>query len=106
MSWAPTVLAGVVCFALIWGIARQGIGSGADFVIRYRPRGRTTVRGRVAAAKVGGVSAFFAQDLKPSGTVTVKGRRMAGGLLRLEVTGALNAFDRQRVRNFLLEHLR
>jgi hypothetical protein len=65
-----------------------------------------TVRGRVAAAKVGGVSAFFAQDVKPRGAVTVKGRRGAGGLLRLEVTGPLNAFDRQRVRNFLLEHLR
>jgi hypothetical protein len=106
MSWALTGLVGIACAALIWGVARQGMGLGADFVIRYRPRGRTTVQGKLAAAKVGGVSAFFAQDLKPKGTVTVKGRRGAGGLLRLEVSGPLNAFDRQRVRNFLLEHLR
>jgi hypothetical protein len=106
MSSVPVLLVGVVCLALLWGVAREGMGMGADFVIRYRPRGRTTVRGRIPAAKVVGLRDFFVRDLKPAAAVTVKGYRSRAGMPRLQVTGPLNAFDRQRLRNFVLEHLR
>lgn len=78
----------------------------ADFVIRHRPGSRTTVRGRLPRAKVGAIAEFFSRDLDPRGPVTVRGHWGPGRSLRLEFAGPLGAADRQRARNFLLEHLR
>lgn len=78
----------------------------SDFEIRHRPGARTTVRGRLPRAKVGGIAEFFNRDLAPAGPVTVRGRWGPGRSLRLEFAGPIGAADRQRARNFLMEHLR
>ncbi len=78
----------------------------ADFVIRHRPGGPTRVRGRVPAAKLGAIAEFFADDLRPPGGVTVRGRFGPARSLRLRIAGPLDAGRRQQVRNFLTDLLR
>jgi hypothetical protein len=106
MNGVIVLIGAVACGALLWGIARAGLGPGSDFVIRYRPGRRATVRGRLPASKFAGLSAFFARDLCPRGAVTVRGRWGTGRMLRVQISGQLNAFERQRVRNFLIDYLR
>jgi hypothetical protein len=78
----------------------------ADFVIKCRPGGRVSVRGRIAKAKMGAIKQFFAQDLGSPHRVTVRGTFGPGRSLRLRVFGRLSAAQRQRMRNFLVAHLR
>lgn len=79
---------------------------GADVTIRYRPGSGTTVRGRVARAKHGAIAEFFGRDLRPGGAVTVRADRGPNRSYRFRFSGALTPFQRQRARNFLLEHLK
>jgi hypothetical protein len=65
----------------------------------------------VPAVKVGGLVAFFDRDLRPPGLVTVRGSwgrkpLKSRGAPRFRFAGSLPAGERQRVRNFLMEHLR
>jgi hypothetical protein len=107
MNGGPLYLiVAVLCVFLLWGIARVGMGARADFVIRYRPGGKTTVSGRVPAGRAGESAEFFRRDLRPSGPVTVRGTFDEGRRLRVTFSGTLNAFERQRVRNFLVERVR
>ena len=92
--------------AVIASLIRAGVSLSSDFVIRHRPGAGTKVRGRVPAAKVGAIAEFFARDLKANGPVTVRGSLRPGQPLQLRISGALDAFRRQRIRNFLLELLR
>lgn len=94
------VAAGVALVA-----ALRGWRPGSHFVIRYR-RGDVRVRGQVPSRKVGLIREFFARDLRPPGGVTVAGRYGNQRALRLSISGTLSPAQRQRVRNFLLEHLR
>ena len=77
----------------------------AQVAIHHRPGERTRIKGKVTPAKKAAIAEFFARDLKPSGPVTVFGGR-AGGTLQFRAYGLGDRRDRQRVRNFLLEHLR
>jgi hypothetical protein len=78
----------------------------ADFAIRRRSDGRVEVRGRIPGSKAGAIRAFFADDLGPAGPLTVRGSYGRGRAPRLHFAGSLTAGQRQRARNFLLEHLR
>lgn len=80
--------------------------SPGDFEVRYRRDGKTVVKGQVPRAKHGAIREFFERDLKPSGPALVRGRKRKGRLPRLEIAGALDAKERQRLRNFLIECLR
>ena len=77
----------------------------SDFVIQVRPGHRVSVRGRLPRSKSSGIVGFFARDLDATGPVTVRGTRGSSGL-RLKFSGAIGPQDRQRVRNFLVDHLR
>lgn len=92
----------------IWGHAALRLAPG-DVLIRYRPGRRAEVRGRVPASKQAGIAAFLAHDLRPGGPLTIRGRFGPGpagrGPLRLAIAGRLSAGDRQRLRNFLVQHL-
>ena len=107
--WSPA-LAGLVAAAVVLpvliALGRAAAGVGADFVIRYRPSSGTTVRGRVPRAKVGAIAAFFDRDLRPAGPVVVRGAWDRGRALRLQFSGPLSPSQRQRARNFLVDHLR
>ena len=81
----------------------------ADFTIRYRPGRGARVRGLVPRSKVAGIAGFFAHDIAVSGPVKVRGfwlGRRPGGGLRLRISGPIAPADHQKVRNFLLAHLR
>jgi hypothetical protein len=77
----------------------------SDFTIRHRPGKPITVRGRVARSKIPAIGEFFARDLDLTGPATVRGS-WAGPALRLRISGNLGPSQKQRVRNFLFEHLR
>lgn len=77
----------------------------SDFTIRHRPGGPVVVRGRIARSKVPAIAEFFARDLRPSGPVAVRGS-WVDRALRLRITGELSPDQTQRVRNFLMYHLR
>jgi hypothetical protein len=103
----PLVVGFVLAAALLAVAAyTRGWRPGSDFVIRYRGGGDVRVRGQVPLGKAALIREFFARDLRPSGGVTVHGRYGAKRALKLSISGALSAGQRQRVRNFLLEHLR
>ncbi len=106
VNGAIAAVAALASVVLIAAIVREALGGSSDFQIRHRPRGRTTVRGQVSSGKIGGIAAFFDRDLAPSGPVTVRGTWGPGRTLRLKVDGRLSAAERQRVRNFLMQHLR
>lgn len=99
------VLAAIVGSVAVLVLLRKRLPRpGGDFEIRHRPGGRAAVRGRVPASKLGAIRSFFERDLDPSGPVTVRGTfgpppRRA---LRLDITGPLDAGQRQQVRNFLI----
>lgn len=78
---------------------------GADFVIRVRPGRPVAVRGRLPRSKIPGIAEFFGRDLRETRAATIRGSR-AGGTLRLRFSGVIGPGDRQRARNFLLDHLR
>ena len=77
---------------------------GGDFVIRAGPQRPVSVRGRLPHAKVHGIVEFFAHDCRPPGRSTIRGW-LGDGPMRLKFSGPISAGDRQRVRNFLLDHL-
>ena len=77
----------------------------SDFILRHKPGGPVVVRGRIARSKVPTITEFFARDLSPSGPVAVRGS-WGGRVLRLRISGDLGADQKQRVRNFLMHHLR
>lgn len=83
----------------------SGLKGSDDLAIRYRPERAVRVRGRVPRSRVPGIVAFFARDLRPVGAATVRGT-LRGGAWHLRFTSGLTAAERQRVRNFLAEHLR
>ncbi len=84
-----------------------GLFSPSDFTILWRPGRPVVVRGRVARAKMPGIVQFFSRDLNLSGPLTVRGNRgRPPGSLRLRFAGEIGAGDRQRVRNFLMAHLK
>jgi len=76
-----------------------------DFAVLYRPGRPVRVRGRIAKAKVPAIAGFFSRDLNPGRAVMVRGIRR-GKELRLQISGGLSPEAKQRVRNFLMEHLR
>jgi hypothetical protein len=83
---------------------RASLG-GSDFVIRYRPDRPVEVRGKVPASKVGAISSFLAHDLQPAGPVTIRGSWGPRRSLRLLIDGALDAGQRQCIRNVLIDLL-
>lgn len=91
---------------LLSGLGRlfSPLGPG-DFIIQYRPNHPISVRGTIAKGKVAGIAGFFDHDLRLSGTVTIRGTK-GRGPMRLDISGYLNKVEAQRVRNFLMEHLR
>lgn len=104
-----TVLGLIVLAAIVpvlIGVMRAGLdGVGAEFVIRHRPGSGTTVRGRVPRSKHAQIAAFFDRELAPGRQVSVAGHRVRGRALRLEISGGLNPFQRQRIRNYLVDLL-
>jgi hypothetical protein len=90
--------------ALAWLEALGDRVSGADFVIRRRAGGGVRIWGRVPGSKRDAVRSFFEGDLEAT-LLRVRGRYGGDGQLRLEISGALDAGGRQRVRNFLVATL-
>jgi hypothetical protein len=86
--------------------------SGSDFVVRHGPGASPIVLGRLPASKIGAIHGFCTRDLGmsvPAFTIlgTLRSRTAGGGHpMRLRFNGGLNAFQRQRVRNFFVELLR
>lgn len=89
--------------SLAWWLS--GLLGASDLAIRHEPGRPVRVRGRVPKSKVPGISTFFARDLDPGRAVTVRGT-WSGGAWRLQFSGGLSPSERQRVRNYLTEHLR
>lgn len=77
----------------------------AQIAIHHRPGQKTRFKGRIPRAKAATISEFFARDLNPDRPVTVFGGS-AGGTMQFKAYGLGDRRDGQRVRNFLLEHLR
>ena len=100
------ILITAAVMVLIWVVLHVGPGLGADFEIRYRPGGWVAIRGRVPRAKFAQIRAFFAGDLAAGRAGRVWGWFGPGGTLRLRFRGGLAPGQRQRARNFLIEHLR
>ena len=92
--------------SLLAGLARlfSPLGPG-EFVLEYRPGRPPVVRGTIARAKVAGIVDFLAHDLRLTTRAVVRGRR-GRGPVRVAVSGTMSGRDRQRARNFLIEHLR
>ena len=89
--------------SLCWGIS--GLFDRSDLTIRFRPSLPLRFRGRIPRSQVAGIAAFLAHDLGSRSTVTIKGTR-SGGIWRLRFSGGLSRPEAQRLRNFLIEHLR
>lgn len=110
MERAVSLLLGVFLvagtLAAILALVRARGKSRADFEIRHGPGGRVEVRGMVPQSKIPGIRAFFLEDLGRMDSGRVRGTFSPERLLRLEFQGGLNPTQRQRVRNFLMEHLR
>ena len=98
---AAVVLAGLAALAVL-----AGRGGPSDFEIRSGRGGRVVVRGRIPRAKVGAIREFFGSDLGLSGPAAVRGSFGPNRAIRLEFSGPLTAGQRQRARNFLVDHLR
>jgi len=77
----------------------------SDFVIRARPGHKASVKGQISRSKVPGIVGFFSRDLDPRANITVRGTRREGRL-SLRFSGDIVPTDQQRVRNFLVDHLR
>ncbi len=98
-------LIGAALVAVLVGL-RLGVDRRDEFSIRRGRDGRTVVRGRLATAKAGAIRAFFDDDLADAGRFQLRGYWPAGRALQLRWRGHLSTRDRQRARNFLIEHLR
>lgn len=105
-GWIAGLVVAAVVVPVLIGLVRAGRGLGSDFTIRYRPGRGTTVSGRVAPGKLGAVASFFDHDLRPGRAVTVRGTWGPNRLPRLTISGDLSAAQKQRARNFLIDHLR
>lgn len=79
--------------------------SASGFVLRYRPGDRLRARGRVPMSRVGAITAFFDDELRPTGPVTVSGELLPGRAVRLRIAGPLDTWQRQRLRNVLVDLL-
>ena len=77
----------------------------SGFILRYRPGKRLHTRGRVPMSRVGAIAAFFDDELRPSGPVTVRGELVPGRAVRLRIAGPLDSWQRQRLRNVLVDLL-
>jgi hypothetical protein len=82
------------------------LGLTSDFVIRLPPGGRIVIRGQIPWSKCGGIREFFGDDLREAGPFVVRGTWKTGAGLQLTWGGRLTPGQRQRARNFLVEHLR
>jgi hypothetical protein len=96
----------IAAVAALLALVGAGLWLRADFVIKRRSGGRVLVSGRIAAAKVGAIKEFFRRDLDTPHAVTVRGSYGPGRRLRLRFSGRLSPAERQRIRNFLIAHLR
>jgi len=101
----PSVLLVAIGVALV-ALAGAGLWLRADFVIKRRSGVTVLVHGRIAAGKVGAIKEFFRRDLDTTHAVTVRGSYGPGRRLRLRFFGRLSPAERQRIRNFLISHLR
>ena len=82
------------------------LGLTSDFVIRRPPGGHVVIRGQIPWSKCGGIRQFFSDDLGDAGPFVVRGTWQTGKGLQLNWGGRLTTGQRQRARNFLLEHLK
>ncbi|CAN5789005.1 hypothetical protein BH23PLA1_BH23PLA1_29060 [soil metagenome] len=106
VSWLIGILLVGGALTVILALIRGRRVGRADFEIRHGPGGRVEVRGQVPRSKVAGIRAFFQKDLGAAGPGKVRGSFGPQRLLRLEFRGGLSPPQQQRVRNFLMEHLR
>jgi hypothetical protein len=79
-----------------------GLGLGTDFQI-VRIGDSVTIRGRVAKAKMPALREFARRDLADVGPFAVAGTFGRGRAIRFRWAGQIDAPDRQRVRNVLVE---
>jgi hypothetical protein len=106
MSKVLVVLLTLGVIVVVVGLVWRGLGLESDFAIHRRRGGRIEIRGRVPAAKLGALRTFFSHDLDTAGPFTVRGSFDGPGRrARLRFSGRISPEQRQRVRNFLLEHL-
>jgi hypothetical protein len=96
---------GVPLLGLCWSLVHTGLGWDAGFVIRRRTDGRVVIRGKIPRGKRLELQEFCSRDLARLGSFTVRGSRKSGRGLELRFNGRLTGFDRQRIRNFLVECL-
>ena len=79
----------------------------AALVIRYHPRRALRLRGPVPLSRHPAIRDFLAHDLSLTHSLRVRGiRQQPGNHWKLVLKGPLNPWQRQRLRNFLLEELR
>lgn len=78
----------------------------APLVIRYRPGRILRLRGPVPQSRVPAIRDFLEQDLEVNHALRVRGIKQPGHNWKLTVNGRLTSWQRQRLRNFLLEKLR
>lgn len=92
--------------AVWWRVFGHLPAWGADFIIRSEGTGRVRIKGRIAKSKAFEIQEFCRRDLANLGRFSVSGTWRPGRVLELGWSGGLEAGQRQRIRNFLVECLR
>lgn len=94
-----------VAVAAAFGLyVRGGIGSGADVEVRYVPGQPPRARGKAAQARLARVRSAVA-DINLDRGFSALAWKNKNQPWRVQVRGNLSSFQRQRVRNVMLEAL-
>ena len=103
-AWVALAVAAALLAALLgWALWRAQF----DFVITARPGGEVRSRGRFPPGRRETVADFLRGVAAAGhGRVTVRGTWMAGGRLRLWISGPASRGQAQRIRTFFMVTLR
>ncbi len=93
----------IVVGALVWRLLRKGLPSGADLSIDHRPGRPPKVGGRLAPARRSLIREFLESDLRASKPFRVRAWKVPAKPPLLKISGKLSIFQRQRIRNFLID---
>jgi hypothetical protein len=98
LLWRLLLLAAIG--ALVWWVTRPKF----DFTIRVSADD-VSLEGRIVQAKWGDVARFLRALPHTERPIKISGRRRRDGRLLVDIRGPIDAGQKQRIRNFLVETL-